>query len=247
MIKRDGPGKPDDKGNTALFLKMMIEGEEYQGLVDTGASNCFISQSVRNQLPAEAIWDSIPVGYRTVRCGNQTQASVSETVRIRCSFQGVYVYYNFFVMETLAHPIIIGRDLLKDLNAVVQAAEGTVSLFNGNPVSVIKGIHILPLEEQIVPVRPWSTIPGGKTDAIRLEPSGISVAGVEYAINYTNHDWWVKVVNLTEHVIYLDKHDVIAYAQEVEIEPLSIKTVREVLGINVKSGGSKKRGTFEIH
>ena len=245
LIKRDGPGKSGDKGNTALFLKMTIEGEEYQGLVDTGASNCFISQTVRNQLPVEAIWDSLPVGDRTVRCGNQTHANISETVRIRCNFEGIYVYYNFFVMETLAHPIIIGRDLLKDLKAVVQAAEGIVSLFNGNPVSVVEGIHILPLEERIVPVRPWSKITGERGDAIRLEPSGISIAGVEYALNYADHNWWVKVANLTDHVIYIDKHDVIAYAQEAEVGPLSVQTVREVLGIKELDCSVRKEGYLE--
>ena len=236
LIGKDGSVAPNYKEDTALFLEVVIEGEEYRGMVDTGASNCFMSKAVRDSLPAEAIWDTILSEDKSVRCGNQTQAYINETVRIRCSLDGIYVYYNFHIMETLAHPIIIGRDLLRDLQAVVNAAEGTVSLFNGNPVSVTKGVHIMPQEEQIVQVKSWKEIPAEKADTVRLEPSGISIAGVEYAINYTNQNWWVKVANLTEHVIYLDKNDVIAYAQQVEMEPLGLGTVREVLGLRTVAG-----------
>ena len=245
LIKKDGPVERNSKCNTALFLELVIEGDEYQGMVDTGASNCFISKAVRDQIPTEAIWDILLPEEKTVRFGDQTHAHIYETIRIRCSFDGIYVYYNFHVMETLAHPIIIGRDLLRDLQAVVQAAEGTVSLFNGNPVSVTKGVHIMPMEEQIVQVKPWNEIPAEKADTVRLEPSGISVAGVEYAINYTNQNWWVKVANLTEHVIYLDRNDVIAYAQEVEIEPLNLSTVRDVLGMKMENCGDGKTGDLE--
>ena len=236
LIKGDGSVEQKHKDDTALFLEVVIEGEEYQGMVDTGASNCFMSKSARDKIPAEAIWDTLLPDEKTVRCGNRTQAYIYETVRIRCSLDGIYVYYNFHVIETLAHPIIIGRDLLRDLQAVVKAAEGTVSLFNGNPVSVTQGVHIMPMKEQIVQVKSWKEIPAEKADTVRLEPSGISIAGVEYAINYTNQNWWMKVVNLTEHVIYLDRNDVIAYAQEVEVEPLSLSTVRDVLGLRTETG-----------
>ena len=47
-----------------------------------------------------------------------------------------------------------------------------MSLFNGNPVSVTKGVHILPMEEQIVQVKPWNEIKSPeKADTVRLEPS----------------------------------------------------------------------------
>ena len=188
LMKQDGSVKPNYKEDTALFLEVVIGGEEYKGMVDTGASNCFMSRAVRDNIPTEAVWDTILATDKSVRCGNRSQAYIYETVRIRCSLGGIYVYYNFHVMETLAHPIIIGRDLLRDLQAVVNAAEGTVSLFNGNPVSVKRGVHIMPREEQIVQVQSWKPIPAEKTDTVRLEPSGISVAGVEYAINYTNQN-----------------------------------------------------------
>ena len=129
LIKKDGPVEVKGKSNNALFLELVIEGDEYQGMVDTGASNCFISKEVRDQLPPEAIWDILLPEEKTARFGDRTHSRIHETIRLRCSFDRVYVYYNFHVMETLAHPIIIGRDLLRDLQAEVKAAQGTVSLF----------------------------------------------------------------------------------------------------------------------
>ena len=76
------------------------------------------------------------------------------------------------------------------------------------------------MEEQIVQVEPWNEIKAENGETVRLEPSGISIAGVEHAINYTNRKWWVKVANLTEQVIYLDKNDVIAYVQEAEVDAI---------------------------
>ena len=104
LIKKDGPVKRNGKSNNALFLELVIEGEEYQGMVDTGASNCFISKEVRNQLPPEAIWDTLLPDEKTVRFGDRTHSRIHETIRLKCSFDGIYVYYNFHVMETLAHP-----------------------------------------------------------------------------------------------------------------------------------------------
>ena len=91
-------------------------------MVDTGASNCFISKKVRDEISEEAIWDTIILGEKTVRFGDRTQSRIQETIRLRCSFDGIYVYYDFHVMETLAHPIIIGQDLLRDLQAEIQPA-----------------------------------------------------------------------------------------------------------------------------
>ena len=86
LIKKDGPVERNSKCNTALFLELVIEGNEYQGMVDTGASNCFISKAVRDQIPTEAIWDIILPEEKTVRFGDQTHAHIYETIRIRCSF-----------------------------------------------------------------------------------------------------------------------------------------------------------------
>ena len=244
IIRRDGPVKGYNEHEGAMFLKVCIEGEVYEGMVDTGASDCFLSQRVRDAIPSEAIWDIIKEAGRSVRVGDQSKVLITETVRLKCSFDGVVVYYNFHVMDKLAHPIIIGRDLLRDLQAEIITAEHKVVLFMGNPVSSIKGEHILPWEEKIIQVAPWKEIKEKEGETVILEPSQLSVAGVDYAINYTNKQWWLKVANLTGSVIYLDKNDVIAYAKTTKVEQLDragLCAVLEVLKKNVENdqGGAE--------
>ena len=44
------------------------------------------------------------------------------------------------------------------------------------------------------------------------------------------------MANLTDHIIYIDRNDVIAYAQTVEMDPLSLGAVRDVLGLRTVTG-----------
>ena len=67
-----------------------------------------------------------------------------------------------------------------------------------------------------------------------MEPSGVSVAVVENAINYSRAPWWVKIANPTEYVIFLDKNDVIAYAKDAEVDPLDIQSILTTLNIQRK-------------
>ena len=212
---------------------MMIEGEEHRGMVDTGASDCFISKTVRDQLPEEAIWDSTLKLDKTVRFGDSTRSAILETIRLRSSFEGIVVYYDFHVMENLAHSIIIGRNLLTDLRAEIKPAYNKVKLFEGNPVSVKQGVFIKPMEEKIVPVISWCSINAEQGEVVRIEPSGLSIAGVENVINYAQSPWWLKVANLTDHMIYLDRHDVIAYVEPAEVEPLDLRNIQETLHLKI--------------
>ena len=204
-------------------------------MVDTGASDCFISTSVREHLPEEAIWDSSYHQDKTVRFGDSTRSNITETIRMKTSFEGIIVYYDFHVMENLAHPIIIGRNLLIDMKAEILPATNRVKLFEGNPVSVKQGICVKPMEEKIVPVISWKGVGNEQGEVIRIEPSGLSIAGVENVINYAHSPWWLKVANLTEYPIYLDKHDVIAYVEPAEVEPLELEDIQRTLQLKINT------------
>ena len=232
VIRRGGPVKGNSKRNSAMFLDMTIEGKEHYCMVDTGASHCFMSSEMREQIPEEAIYDATTLKTQNVRFGDRTQTNVLETIRLKCGFDGICVYYDFCVMESLTYPIILGRDILRDLQAEIRADKGVITLFNGNPVSVKAGTWIKPLEEQIVIVEPWKEIKAEKRETVTLEPSGITIAGVENAINYANQNWWLRVANFTEQYIYLDRNDIIAYAHEVEASPLDAGVIREVFGVS---------------
>ena len=108
--------------------------------------------------------------------------------------------------------------LLRDLRAEVIPAKEKVLIFVGNPVSIIQGTLLKPLEEKLVKVAPWKEIDVKGPEIVRLEPSGLTVAGIEHAINYSQRTWWLKIANFTEHYVFIDRNDVIAYVEEGEVE-----------------------------
>ena len=232
--------------NAALSLEMCIEGEVYYGMCDTGASDCFISQQLRDQLPEEAISDISQGQERVVKFGDATRSVIGETIRLKCSFDSIYVYYEFHVMEDLAYPIILGRNLLRDLRAELCPAKRKVTIFNENPVSVKRGTFIRPFEEKIVNVEAWETMEGELDQIVRLEPSGISAAAVEGAINYIHKTWWLRVANLTSDYIYLGKNDVLAYVEEAQVEPLDRNSVQQVLKLPEDSEYDTSSGASSV-
>ena len=210
-------------------------------MVDTGASDCFLSRDTYDRIPEDAIWDVIRSTETRVRVGDSSHVGITEIVRIKFNIGGVNIFYEFLVMDQLAHAIIIGRDLLTDLQARIEPARREkICLFTGNPVSVIKGLMLKPGEEQIVQVTPWKAIKAGPGGTIRLEPSGISVAGVEHALNLVNKKWWVKVANFTDYPIYIGRHDVLAYVEEGWAPELSCTDLRIMFGWEDK--GSRADG-----
>ena len=67
LIKQDGSVERNHKEDTALFLEVVIGGEAYRGMVDTGASNCFMSKAVHDSIPDEAVWDIVLSEDKSVR------------------------------------------------------------------------------------------------------------------------------------------------------------------------------------
>ena len=200
--------------------------------MDTGASDCFVSQELRNTLSPDAVYDVVSGGGQMVRVGNKNQCPIQETIKLRCSLDGIVIYYHFHVMKTLAHPLILGRNLLHDLKAEITAETRKVRVFQGNPVSVRRGLCLKSRQEQIVAVEPWESLKANEGDTVTLEPSGLTIAAVEYALNYANGNWWLKVANLTDEMIFLDRNDVIAYVNGVNVPPLDMRAVRRMLNLD---------------
>ena len=79
--------------NAALSLEMCIEGEVYYGMCDTGASDCFISQQLRDQLPEEAISDISQGQERVVKFGDATRSRPAASPPKELYFRSLIVDY----------------------------------------------------------------------------------------------------------------------------------------------------------
>ena len=65
----DGPARREN-GDDAIFLEIELSENTIRALVDTGASDCFISKAMREQLPADQIIDTWKVDEGQIQLAN---------------------------------------------------------------------------------------------------------------------------------------------------------------------------------
>ena len=92
----DGPARREN-GDDAIFLEIDLSENTIRALVDTGASDCFISKATRNQLPAEQIIDTWKVDEGQIQLANNSNIHILEQLRIKFKLAGTTVCYDFNV------------------------------------------------------------------------------------------------------------------------------------------------------
>ena len=123
------------RGDEPLFLIIQAGSENVRALIDTGASDCFISKECRPGLEAGCIHDAFEPLLVEVSLADNSKHSILETVRLQISIAGSRLYFDFNVVEGLCHPIVVGRNLLTALRSRVSLPERIVEVFCGCPVS----------------------------------------------------------------------------------------------------------------
>ena len=97
----DGPARRE-AGDEALFLKLRFNDEkEAKALVDTGASDCFMSKFCKDQLPKECIQDSWTVKKGEISLADNSSQNILEQIRCKFSIQESTVFYDFNVVDNL--------------------------------------------------------------------------------------------------------------------------------------------------
>ena len=77
----DGPARRE-AGDEALFLTLRFNDEkEAKALVDTGASDCFMSKFCKDQIPKECIQDSWTVKKGEISLADNSSQNILEQVR----------------------------------------------------------------------------------------------------------------------------------------------------------------------
>ena len=88
----DGPARRE-AGDEALFLTLRFNDEkEAKALVDTGASDCFMSKFCKDQIPKECIQDSWMVKKGEISLADNSSQNILEQVRCKFSIQESTVF-----------------------------------------------------------------------------------------------------------------------------------------------------------
>ena len=225
------------------MIRMSIGDKDIEAMVDTGASDCFLSEEIWEELDYKHIWDTDNQEHgRTVKFGDKSKANIITTAKLRCLIEGVVIYYEFHVVKNLSRPVIVGRNLLKDLQAVIKTSEGKVTLFTGNPVSCVERCTLKAWQEMVVKVKPWRSLEKGGSRTVLLEPSNLARVAVERAVNYVEKIWYMRIANFSDLMVYLDTDDIIAYAKKGKVAPLDLSEINRTLGlpaVQKRVGGEK--------
>ena len=78
------------------------------------------------------------------------------------------VYYDFSVVDSLCHEVVIGRNLLTVIRSEVSLPGGGIEVFCGNPISSCEYVKIHPGNECIIPVASWHPVDEGDNSIVIL-------------------------------------------------------------------------------
>ena len=225
----DGPARREN-GDDAIFLEIDLSENTIRALVDTGASDCFISKATRNQLPAEQIIDTWKVDEGQIQLANNSNIHILEQLRIKFKLAGTTVCYDFNVVDNLCHQMVIGRNFLAAVRADMSFPGPHCEVFGGNPITVVHEIDVPANSEMIIPVKP-KHVTSGEKQGVYCEPAATAMVMVEACVNLPEQTWWIKVMNPQEEAIRINPGDVLAYASEAAIPQVDDSNIPDFLDL----------------
>ena len=105
----DGPARRET-GDGAVFLELEIQGSKIKALVDTGASDCFMSKKMRGKLPQETVIDTWRVDKGKIHLADNSNLTILEQVQVKFKLSGATVCYDFNVVNNLCQLMVIGQN-----------------------------------------------------------------------------------------------------------------------------------------
>ena len=212
----DGPARREI-GDEALFLILRFNNEnEVRALVDTGASDCFMSSLCKEQIPKSCIQDSWKVQKGEISLANNSSQVILEQIRCKFTIQGSTVFYDFNVVDNLCHSVVIGRNLLTVLRSDLSLPGAKVEVFCGNPITSQETVRIPPGNQCLIPVTTHRPLVLDSNVAY-CSPAVTASVIVEGCINTVGSEWWVKVMNPLEETQVVTPNDVLAFAEECAV------------------------------
>ena len=230
----DGPARREI-GDGALFITLRFNDEkEVKALVDTGASDCFMSTLCRNQIPKTCIQDTWKVQKGEISLADNSSQVILEQIRCKFSIQGSTVFYDFNIVDSLCHSVVIGRNLLTVLRSDLSLPGGKVEVFCGNPITSQETVRIPPGNECLIPVTTLRPLAIDSYIAY-CSPAVTASVLVEGCINTVGSDWWIKVMNPLDETQVITPSDVLAFAEECAVPEVSREQVEEFLDLQYLS------------
>ena len=164
--------------------------------------------------------------HEIMKTDNSSQ-TILEQIRAKFRLAESTVYYDFSIVDSLCHEVVIGRNLLTVLG-------GGIEVFCGNPISSCEYVKIPPGNDCIIPVAPWQPADADENSVYCLSAVTAPVI-VESCINVPGAVWWLKVINPLEETQEITVNDVLGFAEKCTAPEVDEKGIEEFLDLEYLS------------
>ena len=202
-------------------------------LVDTGASFSCVALSFIKSLRLE---NSIvkATDRRKLFSADGKQMKIVGSILLSLNIHGLIIPFNFYVLETLCHDILVGLDFLNRTKAKLDLADRTLTLYDDLVglniiksrealVRTIDAVLIPPKSESILPVSVSSNF---NNDLALIDPSvtlsGKGLALARALVITMKNRTVCKLLNPTEAPIFLKKRSTIGVIEKAMLDSVNV-------------------------
>ena len=215
-----------EQGDEAVLLDLMSNKMHTKALVDTGASDCFMGVEFRAPLPDSCIKDKWEVEKGTISLADNSSQTILEEIRAKFKLAESTIYYDFSIVDSLYHEVVIGRNLLTVLISEVSLPGDGTEVFCGNPMSSCEYVKIPPWHECIIPVAPWHPVDADK-NSVYCSSAVTAPVIVESCVNVSGEVCWLKVMNPLKEKQEITVNDVLEFAEKCTTPELDEEGVEQ--------------------
>ena len=214
-----------------ICLPIRFAGKLVNCLADTGASDCFISEQCLRSLPDGALVAKTGPAVNTITTADGSAHRVLSTVRLRFDVHGTIVFYDFHVLPTMSHDVIVGRNLLADLRASAEPHNGKISLFQDVPLVARAASVIPPMSQAVVRVRPKRACSTGGD--VMCTPAHLTQVVVAHGLNTgPPRNWVLQVSNMLDTALTVTPSQVLAYVEPADAPGVKIDAAQSFCELN---------------
>ena len=209
------------KLDSRAFTTCIVEEKQVNGLVDTGAACSCISVGLWRELGSPLVTTSV-INYKGV---NGSKLSCKGKVKLNFKIGNMSTKYPFLVMESLPCDVLMGVDLLRDLDAVIDLKKNQI-MFPEPEVAPIQSVNEDSIHASAVRLKSRVRIPSGGqvlvTGKVRDQcvdgstgyveqagsPDDFRVANTLCTVN--QNLVLVEIINLSDKEVVIERDKVIA-------------------------------------
>ena len=136
-----------------------------------------------------------------------------EQIRAKFKLAESTVYYDFSVVDSWCHEVVIGMNLFTVLRSEFSLPGDRIDVFCGNPISSCEYVKISPGNECIIPVAPWHPVDADE-NSLYYSSAVTAPVLVESCVNVPGVVWWLKVMSPLEETQEITVNDVLGFAEK---------------------------------